>query len=221
MSGFESERREKLDQWSEPDIDAVSAALSVVDKPWWIAGGVALDLFANRAIRSHHDVDVVIFAADATSFRRGLANWDIHAAIGWTGQPRESQRVLRRWPASDPLPKDTGAFWCRPSPNQPWCFELLVNPGSSDRWHFKRDARISRPVSEVSMSRNGLPFLAPEIVLLHKATSATITEQDTSDLLAVVDSMTLGQRSWLSKTISRISHGHPWLKHLDGTSRSS
>jgi hypothetical protein len=38
---------------------------SPLSVPWWIAGGWALDLFLGQVSRSHADIDVGIFRADA------------------------------------------------------------------------------------------------------------------------------------------------------------
>lgn len=126
-------------------------------EPWWIAGGIALDLFVNRQLRSHHDVDVLVLSKDADTFRRQLSSWDIHAAVGWAGQPGRSDRLLREWPTGTPLPTDTGAFWCRPTDQDPWHFELLVNPSRGDRWQFKRSKGITLPLSEIGLSATELP----------------------------------------------------------------
>lgn len=201
----------QLDRWEEPDTQSVQAALDPVGRPWWIAGGVALSLFLGRTLRPHHDVDVVILDRDATAFREALGAWDIRAGIGWQGAARASKRVLRPWPAGDPLPRDTSAFWCRPAVTDRWRFELLVNPASDERWLFKRDPTLTRPLSEIGATRNGTPYLLPEIVLLHKATSSPITAQDTADFATVAPAMTSSQRSWLAAAIARSSPSHPWL----------
>lgn len=193
----------------------VSSALAATDRPWWIAGGLALSLFVGREIRPHHDIDVVILEDDATAIRRALASWDVRAAVGWTGTPRASRRLLRAWPAEKPRPLDTSAFWCRPSVTDRWVFELLVNPHTDRRWEFKRDRALSRPLSEIGLDRDGIPYIVPEIVLLHKATSGEITEQDTSDLAAVMDFMTRFQKHWLAQAITRFAPNHPWLAALE------
>lgn len=54
----------------------------------------------------------------------------------------------------------------------------------------------------------------PEIVLLHKATTDTITAQNKEDLLAVLGSMSPSQRAWLENAISGWAQNHPWLVYL-------
>lgn len=205
----------QLDQWEEPDTRSVHAALDPAGRPWWIAGGMALSLFLDRPIRPHHDLDVVILERDAAAFREALASWDVRTGIGWEGAPRASRRVMRPWPAGDPLPRDKSAFWCRPTTDDRWRFELLVNPASDERWVFKRDPTLTRPLSEIGATRNGTPYLLPEIALLHKATSSPITEQDAADFAAVAPAMTRSQQSWLAGAIARSHSTHTWL---DGAS---
>lgn len=207
--------RTELDTWAKPDLEAVRSALGSVENPWWIAGGIALDLFVGREIRPHHDVDVAILATDVPAFRRELADWDIRAAVGWSGEPQRSTRLLRSIPSGDPVPSDIGALWCRPAPHEPWAFELLLSPSSAERWQFKRDPGIELPVSRIGGMRDGVPFLIPEIVLLHKATSSDFDERDTSDFREVRPMMAPEQRAWLAAGIDRFDPRHPWLSDLD------
>lgn len=189
--------------------------LSYAGRPWWVAGGLALSLFAGKEIRAHHDLDVVILEEHALDFRRILASWEVCAAVGWAGPSRASRRILRPLPVGDPLPEDAEALWCRPSSEIPWSLELLINPSEGDLWQFKRDPTLTRPLAQVgSSSTSGVPFLLPEIVLLHKATAGDITEQDTEDLSAVVELMTVSQKAWLTGAISRYASAHPWLETL-------
>jgi hypothetical protein len=100
-------------------------------------------------------------------------------------------------------------------------FELLLNPADGSDWQFKRDLTITRPLTEIGLSRDGAPFLAPEIVLLHKATSGQITEQDSADLAAVLGYLSEPQRAWLAGAISRYAPAHPWLDSLLGRRSST
>jgi hypothetical protein len=56
-----------------------------------------------------------------------------------------------------------------------------------------------------------MPHLAPEIVLLYKATSADFDAQDTRDLLTTWPVMGKGQRQWLIENLERLHPDHEWL----------
>ncbi|ALG09490.1 hypothetical protein AOZ06_23585 [Kibdelosporangium phytohabitans] len=50
----------------------VAGLLSVLDVPWWAAGGYAIELFAGRAFRPHSGFDVLLLGRDQQAVRRAL-----------------------------------------------------------------------------------------------------------------------------------------------------
>src|SRR5206468_775911 len=83
---------------------------------------------------------------------------------------QETPRVL--------LPEDVGGdaladscenVWARRSGAEPWQYDVILMGVTDDRWVFKRDSRISRPVDDIVWSVDGIRYLRPEVQLLHKA----------------------------------------------------
>ncbi|MGH9196397.1 MAG: hypothetical protein ACRD1T_11725, partial [Acidimicrobiia bacterium] len=112
-------------------------------------------------------------------------------------------------------PEEARALWCRPSGSDAFAFELLINDADADTWYFKRDRSISLPIEKFGWTGSqGIPFLAPEVVLLHKGTSAAFDAEDTEDFRVAVDQMTVEQRRWLRRSLARFEPDHSWMLTL-------
>ncbi len=58
--------------------------LQSLRRPWFVAGGWAIDLFLSREIRNDQDIDIGIFREDQLELRRHLANWKWEKAVNGT-----------------------------------------------------------------------------------------------------------------------------------------
>jgi hypothetical protein len=72
-------------------------------------------------------------------------------------------------------------------------------------WVYRHGARIfTRPLADMTRYRQGIPFLAPEVVLLIKARPGTDrpgTDNDQRDFEAALPMLSAGQRWWLKDAI--------------------
>ena len=174
------------------------------ERPWWVGGGWALDLFLGSSTRDHADLDLVVFRDDQLALREHLAGWDFHVAhegelTPWTGERLE-------------LPVHT--LWARSEPEGPWELEFLLMESSDGMWHFRRDSRVTLELSRVGLVRDGIPFLAPEVPLLYK--SKAPREHDDADFAAVVHELDPRRRVWLAEAIRSQDPSHRWLGALEG-----
>lgn len=174
------------------------------DRPWWVGGGWALDLFLDRATRSHDDLDVVVLRQDQEVVRRHFADWELHVAHRGALTPWNGVRLE--------LPLH--GLWARRDARGPWEVELLLMESDGVRWLFRRDPRISLPLERVGLRRNGVPFLAPEIPLLYKAKHPR--ERDEADFRAVLPELPPDRRAWLRAALASQEPAHPWLAALAG-----
>ena len=77
----------------------------------------------------------------------------------------------------------------------------------------RRDETIRLPYRDIiHQTRNGIPYLAPELVLLFKAKHAR--PKDQADFDATVPHMSPDQREALAALLARVHPGHPWLANL-------
>lgn len=92
---------------------------------------------------------------------------------------------------------------------EPWLVDVLLTPTESGRWLYKRDHAISRPLDELgATSEDGVPYLRPEIVLLHKARA--IRDKDEADFEAIAPLLAADALAWLDAALARVDPKHPW-----------
>ncbi len=66
-------------KWEQLTIENLKSVLSCSEKPYWISGGWALDLFLQRKTRKHDDLDISIRRQDQSYFQKILSSWDLQA----------------------------------------------------------------------------------------------------------------------------------------------
>jgi hypothetical protein len=184
--------------WAPLAPGEVAELLAGFPGPWWIGGGVAIDLWLGRTTRPHKDVDVVVLRRDQAALRDALPAWDLHVAHEGTLDPWDGRRLE--------LP--LSGLWARRNAHGPWELDLLLMETDSDRWLFRRDPSISLPLAQAGDAH----VLAPEIVLLYKAKAPR--EHDEADFAAAAPELPEPRRRWLRDAIAHVHPGNPWLTRL-------
>jgi hypothetical protein len=88
-----------------------------------------------------------------------------------------------------------------------------LNESARDDWVFRRDMRITRLLSKaLCRTPDGVPFLAPEIVLLFKAKDPKPKDQD--DFTRARPRLGIRRRLWLRGALETVHPGHPWIARL-------
>lgn len=181
------------------------AWLAGIHRPWWIAGGWAIDLFLGKSGRPHNDLDVGIFRRDAPAVIASLHDWEFFEA---------KDRRLRRIRAGAVPGVDVNSLWCRPVRAPEWSLELLLDDRTDEHWVFRRQPAITRPVvAMLRHSSDGAAYLSPEIQLLYKAKA--VRPQDQYDFERVLPYLEAEAASWLRDVLQRVHPGHPWIVALD------
>jgi hypothetical protein len=176
---------------------AVSSLLSDLTVPYWIAGGWAIDLAVGRVTRDHADVDIMLLERDEHALRTDLTEVDVQL-IGRDGQPGP-------WPAGRRFSAGPGRLVLQ-SRNLPLPTEVLLAGAVGAFWVHHRGPRcIRRPLVQISHSRDGVPFLAPEVVLLFKSRSSI--DRDQRDVETALPVLNDGQRAWLRDTLEQLPRG--------------
>ena len=194
-------------------VEAVAAELAGFDRPWHIASGWALDLFLGRVTRVHHDVDVEIARADQLALRRHLE------ARGWKFvTPYAGQ--FEPWPPDMRLEGERhqahahrdGAF-----------IDCLLTEIAGGVWYYRRQPAVARLLPRAEMVTSGgsgpsagLPYLAPELVLLFKSknTSGRSRPKDQADFERVFPQLEPERRAWLRWALAAADPGHAWIERL-------
>jgi GrpB-like predicted nucleotidyltransferase (UPF0157 family) len=218
-TGYREAKRQWLDQllgdahrsWIERErfapLHFVAEELRDFPGPWYICGGWALDVFLGRATRVHHDVDVVVSHADQLALQQYMT------ARGWKLlTPFEGR--LQPWPMHMrlELPRHQvhahrhGAF-----------IDFLLADLDGGVWRYRREPAIIRDTGRVGLrSDEGIPFLAPELVLLFKSknTSGKERSKDQVDFEEAYIRLEPERRVWLRWALIAIDPSHPWIERL-------
>ena len=188
------------------DSDAVSFVAEVMNDVgvWWaVAGGWAIDLWLGRQTREHHDVEVAVRRRDQA---------EVHAALG------------DRW-----------EFFCLDPPGSGWRpwngivvqppafqlqarspaieFDVFTESADQTAWYFRRDDRITLPLSGVTTrSASGIPVIRPEIQLLYMA--KTMEAKNVQDFDVARPRLDHHASSWLADALAITLPDHQWIVEL-------
>ena len=193
-----------MERSSFDPVSDVAALMRGFRGSWAIAGGWALDLFLGRVSSTHEDVDVAILRRDQAEIRAHLSDWEfVKIAWGRWGPWLVGERL--ELPVHEVLAHRTGGA--------PADLEFLLNEAAGERWIFRRDSRITSPLSKVEMrTASGIPFFVPEIVLLYKAKRPGT--KDEVDFDAATPMLEPQRRAWLRDALDTCHPGHPWIRQL-------
>jgi Aminoglycoside-2''-adenylyltransferase len=194
LSAEECDRR-----WAAWTPAEVTARMSSVTVPWYVAAGWALDLFTGRDAREHDDLEIAVpqgrFSEVVCAFP-GF-EWDVVGAGRIWSFPAEAANHHQTW-LREPA---TGQYRV----------DVFREPHVGDRWVCRRDPSITLPYQELILhTSEGIPYAIPEVALLFKAKARR--DKDEADFRRVLPAMDRSQRSRLSGWLSRVHPGHPWLE---------
>lgn len=187
------------------ELDPVARLLADLPAPWFVAGGWAVDLFVGRRTRDHEDVDVAVLRRDLPILRAHLSGWDVRTARpGLRG-------ALDPWPESAPIPPDAHEVHARRPEGPASEVEFLVEESREDAWAYRRRPSVTRPLRDLGLrSPGGVPFLAPEVVLLYKATRSE-EARHAADFAALRPRLPAPRRAWLAAALAAAHPGCPWI----------
>lgn len=185
----------------------VASLMAGFSRPWFLTGGWAIDLWLGRVTRPHEDVEIAILRKDQEEIRRHLAGWSLEKVSDTPG----GHRTLA-WREEERLELPVHEIHARQSVGDPRELDILLNESSRDLWMFRRDPRVTRPLSEAGISVARTPVLAPEIVLLFKAKAPR--PRDEADFQNASAHLTPVGRRWLRDSLETAHPGHPWIANL-------
>ena len=202
-----------------------------------LCGGFAIELFLNRTIRKHGDIDVSAYWHDRDKiilYMQSLG-WNVYEMCGGITHHITDVKFQINAKRNIFCFKD-GCSLVKFSPHGEAdmyyldfdhsghtkfdFIEFLFNNRNDDSFLYARNENISLPIKKAKLTRNGIPYLAPELVLLYKSTD-TEREGYQLDYDSVKAEMSTEQRSWLQAALKTMNpSGHKWLEknvlHRDG-----
>ncbi|MEU4655223.1 hypothetical protein AB0G32_15010 [Streptomyces sp. NPDC023723] len=177
--------------------------LTGINTPWYVAAGWALDLFRGKRTRAHGDIEIAIPAAGFPEVRDRFPG-HIFDAVG-------SGRIWEN--AAPEVLAAVHQTWLRDPASGNYLLDVFREPHDGDTWICRRDERIQLPYSGIiHHTHDGIPYLAPELVLLFKAKH--VRRKDQTDFEATVPYMTSAQRETLAELLALVHPGHLWIADL-------
>jgi len=171
---------------------------------WFIAGGWAIDLYLGKETRPHDDIEIAIFRQDQIVLQDYLNGWVLKKAVNGT---------LPIWNRGERLELPIHEIHCFKEAAEPPSLEVLLNETDGDDWLFRRNEKITKPLSKLSLTSNlGMKFLRPEIVLLYK--SKNPRAKDEQDFESVIGGGDAESKNWLKNALAICDSNHQWLQRL-------
>ena len=180
----------------------VTALMADFEKPWFFAGGWAIDIFIGEETREHEDIEIAVFRKDQLRLKNYLKGWELKKVIkgGFHSWDHEFLDLpIHEIHAANPVNGEK--------------IEILLNETDEGEWKFRRDLRISYPHNSISaVSKKGIPYLNPDIVLLYKAKNTR--EKDHLDFHAVKEYLDDEKKTRLRNALETHEPDHEWLQFL-------
>ncbi|MER1993153.1 MAG: hypothetical protein ABS897_03935 [Eubacteriales bacterium] len=192
-------------------------------------GGQALDLFLGYESRAHGDIDICVFWKDRDRIIRYMQaqEFEVYEMLGGgrahhitdiSAQARIKKNVFC-YREGCPLvktypPDEDGCCWMEffhTGQTELDFIEFLFNDRNADAFEYARNREITLDMKKAVLSRDGIPYLAPELCLLYKSTD---TERDgyQQDFELAYAKMDASRREWFRNALkTAFPEGHKWL----------
>jgi len=171
---------------------------------WFVAGGWAIDLYLEKETRPHKDIEITIFRQDQFALQNYLDGWVLKKAVNGT---------LLVWNRGERLESPIHEIHCFFDKAESQSLEVLLNEIDGDKWLYRRNIKVTKPLSKLHLTSNlGMKFLCPEVVLLYKSKRPRL--KDEQDFEAVLDYLDVRSKEWLKNALAVCYSEHHWLERL-------
>jgi hypothetical protein len=195
------------DAWSSAwTPDQAALALEGVSAPWAVAGGWALDLWLGAQTRTHEDLEIAVPAVFFSAVQSRLETLGLNVFDIVDGQ------AIALAPGEAPHPRMHQTWVMDPAVNG-WRMDIFREPGDAGTWVYRRTGELGAPRAWANgRTAAGVPYVAPQIVLLFKAKAKR--DKDEADFALVAPRLPAEAKAWLANSLSIIHPGHPWVDRL-------
>ena len=181
----------------------VAQHLAGITTPWYVAAGWALDLFRGTQTREHGDIEIAVPAASFPEIRDRFPGYAFDAVSSGRIWENATPEVLAA----------THQTWLRDQATGNYLLDVFREPHDGQTWICRHDQTIRLAYDEIIRhTPDGIPYLAPELVLLFKAKHAR--PKDQADFDGTIPHMTPAQRQTLAGLLTRAHPGHHWQANL-------
>ena len=216
------------------------------DFDYCICGGFALDMFAGKELRPHGDFDIVVFKENKKDAVKFLMDngWPVYGRFGGPEQPVTQYLFHLIEDVTDNKWDDCENMWAvKPGSfaemysvdripgvysykiNEPRLqgfdfIELAFDTREGSDFVLKDSPRITLPMEKAILHKDGVPYLAPEVVLFFKTDEAScnhpyLKPKTETDFKAIMPLLPEERKKWLLDAIeTAYPNGHDWLGGL-------
>jgi len=213
-----------------------------------VCGGFAIDMHVGKELREHGDFDIMVFKEDkyqAIQFLM-LNGWDVfgrfmengavwqflfykveditadfweNCANFWAVKRESLPNVLQK---IDRLQGEVYTYQSRKWHVQDEIefIELEFDTREKDEYVARANPRIAYPLDKAILKRDGIPYLAPEVILFYKSDrysseNAYAKPRTEADFKAILPNLTAESKKWLLDAIeTTYPDGYDWLEGL-------
>ena len=223
----------------EPNQMLESLKIFMAGSPfqWAVCGGFALDLFLGKNIRTHGDMDLCVLEQDRESIKKYALSkgWQVYEFRGWgkvrpleyhiPSDPgrnlmcvREGCDIVKFYPCEDPGMRYHQFF--HTGMKEFYYLEFLFSSTCGEDLVLDQRNGLRRELSKAFLCRDGIPYLAPEIVLLYKASDSENPAYQL-DFTETYPHLNGDQKNWFQAGMKLLyPDGHPWANQSAATDGS-
>jgi len=172
---------------------------NIMDKfgfPWFVAGGWAIDLFLDKETRMHDDIEIGIYREHQMKLQKYF-------------EKRKKYYINNKSLIGKHIKVEWNKEYLRLPIHELYIeyndleIEVLLNERDEENWIYRRNEKIKHNEQSVILNtKDGIPYLCPEIVLLYK--TKEMREKDIEDIKNASTKMNDSQVKWLIESINDI-----------------
>jgi hypothetical protein len=191
--------------WEPLSVAEVQQLFRGAPFAWGLAGGYAVEQFLGTSIRTHADIDIVVFRDEQHQLYQWLSDWRLYAA--------DPPGTLRLWNATEWLTFGIHDIWAHHTNARAWQLQMMVVETDGDNWFSCRHPMIRGSRTDLLVNYHGILCIRIEVQLLYKAKGNR--EKDRHDFHACLPLLTAEAKAWLKQAL-QLAHpeGHAWLLSL-------
>jgi len=209
--------------------------------PYYVCGGFALELFAGKSIRRHSDVDISVFDENKRDVVAHLQDcgWIVYKKIFEVGSlgtvtpisDADDSKLDDIWtiwainPKTHPGPKlregetDIYDFEIKMGHVQTEFnfVEIVLDSKDGDDFLCGKSKNAARKLDKAILYKDGVPYMAPEVVLFLKSNKAYMTHdfhkaKTPADYKTIAPLLPSESRQWLIDALDKAyPDGYEWL----------
>lgn len=211
--------------------------------PYYVCGGFALELFVGKTMRPHSDLDISVFHENKRDVVVLLQRdgWDVYKRVF---EPGSMGGITPIADANDSKMDEIRVIWAikpgshlvpkaREGETDIFDFEILshaqtdhnfveivLDHRDGDEFVCGKDKNITRKLDKAILHKDGVPYMAPEVVLFLKSPQIYLTheihrEKTPADFKAIMPLLPDESRLWLMDALDKAyPDGYGWLEDL-------